>query len=141
MTQPDASSRASVDNQPRRADDRRMEDRLHRIEQDLAAVRTDVAGLRTESATKADLGVVREDLATVKTRLINLETRSATKQDVAELRGLVLEQSARLGAQTALAKAEMLAMMNAQTWKFVTWMSATMGMMTAAVYFIARNVH
>jgi HAMP domain-containing protein len=31
--------------------------------------------------------------------------------------------------------------MNLQTWRLVTWTTGAMGVMSAAVFFIARNVH
>ena len=117
MTQPDETSySASVDMPSRRADDRRMHDRLTLVEQHLAVLRADVASLRANSATK-------EDMASIKADLANLHANGATREDVLS------------------AKSELYIAMNAQTWKFVSWTTGVMGMLVAAVYFVARNVH
>lgn len=103
MTESEESAGASVDMGARRADDRRMDDRLAMVEQKLAALGAEVASLATSCATKADLAGVRGELIAVEARFY--------------------------------------AALNEQTWKVVTWVTSAMGMLTAAAYFIARNVH
>lgn len=137
MTQPDETSySAPVDMPARRADDRHMDNRLALVEKHLAVVRADVASLRANAATK-------EDLATVKANLANLQANCATKEDLASVKADLanLQANCATRADVLLVKSELYIAMNAQTWKFVSWTTGLMGMLVAAVYFVARNVH
>jgi septal ring factor EnvC (AmiA/AmiB activator) len=114
MTQPESQPGAGLDNRQAENQYRRMEDRLARIETDVATLKADVASLREHSATKEDLANVRDEIATA-----NL----------------------RLSAEIAKSESRLYQAINAQTWRLVTWMTSAMALMTAAVYYLARNVH
>lgn len=116
MNQPNSPPGAAVDNRHRRADDRHMDNRLTTLEANVAVLKQDVALIRSNYVTKDDIAVLREDVALIRSNY-------ATKEDIVSI------------------KVSMLEVMNAQTWKFVTWTTAAMGLWSAGIYFIARNVH
>jgi hypothetical protein len=149
MSQPASPSSADVDNSRRNHDDRRMDDRLAIIETDLATLKADVGNMRANYATREDAAAIRatcatkDDVARLGEELATLRARSATKDDVAR----VSEELATIRVNYATKedvvriKVDLLEAMNAQTWKFVTWMTGAMAMMLTAVYFVARDVH
>lgn len=85
---------------------------------------------RAEDRRMADrLTALEENVAIVKCDIALIRSNYATKEDMATLAG-----------QIAKSRVEMLETINAQTWKYVTWTTGAMALMTAAVFFIARNV-
>ena len=79
---------------------------------------------RAEDRRMADrLALMEKELATLAADVANIRLDYATKADLAQL-------------ESALYK-----VINEQTWKLVTWTTGAMALITAAVYFIARNVH
>ncbi|TFW34849.1 hypothetical protein [Massilia horti] len=130
------STSAGLDNGRHAADHRLMEDRLTKIETDLATVKADVSNIRANCATKEDLAVVKADIA-------NLHANGATKEDLAVVKADIANIRANGATKEDLAKTEarLYEAMNLQTWRFIAWMTGTMAMMMSAVYFVARNVH
>jgi len=123
MSDPETSTGASVDKRRGRAEDRRMADRLTALEENVACLKGDVAMIRSNYATREDLAKLAGDVALIRSNY-------ATREDIA-----------KLAAQIAQSKADMLEVINSQTWKYVTWTTGAMALMTTAVFFIARNVH
>jgi hypothetical protein len=79
---------------------------------------------RADDRRMADrFALVEKDIATLATDVANIRANYATKEDLAKL------------------ESAMYKVINAQTWKLVTWTTSAMAVMTAAVYFIAHNVH
>jgi hypothetical protein len=86
---------------------------------------------RAEDRRMADrLTALEENVACLKGYVALIRSDYATREDIA-----------KLAEQIAGSKADMLGMINAQTWKYITWTTGAMALMTTAVYFIARNTH
>lgn len=102
-----------------------MDTRLALVEQQLAGLRVDVAKLQASCATKEDLA---KDLA-----------NCATKEDLAKLRGEVAALDAKCATKSDLT--QVYVAINAQTTRLFYGLTSVIGLTSAAVYFIARNVH
>jgi uncharacterized membrane-anchored protein len=86
---------------------------------------------RAEDRRMGDrLTALEENVASLKGDVALIRSNYATKEDIA-----------KLAEQIARSKADMLEMINTQTWKYITWTTSAMALMTTTVYFIARNVH
>jgi len=86
---------------------------------------------RAEDRRMADrLTALEENVACLKGDVAVIRSNYATREDIA-----------KLAEQIAGSRADTLGMINAQTWKYITWTTSAMALMTTAVYFIARNVH
>jgi outer membrane murein-binding lipoprotein Lpp len=70
MTRPDNSSGASLDNHGRRAEDRRMYDRLATIETNVATLQTNVATLQADVALIRSNYATKDDVAKVAMRML-----------------------------------------------------------------------
>ena len=110
----------AVDKRPRRADDRRMEDRLSVLEQHVSTMTVDLAIVRSNYTTKHDVADLRAET-------------------FAEF-GKVHAEIATLRAETTAEFGKVRMEMNTLFWRLVTWMTSAMALLTGAVYFIARHV-
>ncbi len=73
---------------------------------------------------------MRVDITKLQDKVTSIVEHYATKAD------LEMVKTAVSDAQVEFYKA-----MQAQTWKLISWMTVVCSALTAAVYFIARNVH
>ncbi len=96
----------SIDNRPRRADDRRMEDRLSALEQHVATMTVDLAIVRSNYATKQDIADLRAEMGTMKaetaTEFGNVHAQLGTmRAETAAEFGKVYAQLGTMRAETA----------------------------------------
>ena len=103
---------------PCEADHGTMEDRIVALEQAWTVVQTDVAVIRENYVTKADLAQAKA------------EFYQALSEQSSKLQQAINEQTWKFHQE-----------IHAQTWKVISWVTAICTGLTAAVYFIARNVH
>ncbi|ELX13880.1 hypothetical protein Jab_1c25200 [Janthinobacterium sp. HH01] len=73
---------------------------------------------------------MRVDIAKLQIQVAFIEQHYATKADIEMVKTMVAD-----------ARGEFYRAMQAQTWKLISWMTVVCSALTAAVYFIARNVH
>jgi len=73
---------------------------------------------------------MRVDVAKLQVQVASIIEHHATKVDIEMVKTSVSD-----------AKVEFHKSMQAQTWKLISWMTVVCSALTAAVYFIARNVH
>ena len=103
-----------------------MGPRVDKLEQDVANIAADVGVLKTDvSVLKADVSVLKTDVAVLKSDVTVLKTDVAVlKTDVSHFK------------ETYATKADLHEALHALTWKII----GAMGLMCAAVFWIARNV-
>jgi outer membrane murein-binding lipoprotein Lpp len=117
-----------------------MGPRVDKLEQDVATIAADVGVLKSDvgvlkndvSALKTDVSVLKTDVSVLKTDVAVLKTDvTVLKTDVA-----VLKTDVSHFKETYATKADLHEALHALTWKII----GAMGLMCAAVFWIARNV-
>ena len=114
---------------PCEADHGTMEDRIVALEQAWTVVQTDVAVIRENYVTKADLAQAKAEFY----QALNAHSEKmhvALSEQSSKLQQAINEQTWKFHQE-----------IHAQTWKVISWVTAICTGLTAAVYFIARNVH
>lgn len=80
---------------------------------------------------------MRVDIAKLQAQVTSIVEHYATKADLE----MVKTSVEIVKTSVSDAKVEFHKAIEAQTWKLISWMTVVCSALTAAVYFIARNVH
>jgi predicted nuclease with TOPRIM domain len=112
---------------------------------DAVLVRQEVAAVQSAvNRLEGDVNKLQSDLTKVQSDVVSQQTFVLQVQaEVTILNGkfdFFIEHYAKK-VDVEMVRTEFYKAMEAQTWRLITWMTVVCSGLTAAVYFIARNVH
>ena len=102
----------------------RLQSDVNKLQSDVTKVQSDVTKVQNDvAAQQASLTQVQTEITLLNGKFDFFIEHYAKKVDV------------------EMVRTEFYKAMEAQTWRLITWMTVVCSGLTAAVYFIARNVH
>ncbi|SEO03504.1 hypothetical protein SAMN05428959_104302 [Duganella sp. CF517] len=118
---------------------------VNRLQGDVNKLQTDVDRIHSDVSTiQSNVSKVQSDVSKVQSEVASQQgSLTQVQAEVTILNGkfdFFIEHYAKK-VDVEMVRTEFYKAMEAQTWRLITWMTVVCSGLTAAVYFIARNVH
>jgi chromosome segregation ATPase len=115
-----------------------LQSTVNSVQREMATLQTTVNSVQRDMAVlQGDVTKVKGDIASQHGSIIHLQADVASLHDKFDI---FTEHYAKK-VEVEAVRVDFYKAIETQTWKLITWMTFVCSGMTAAVYFIARNVH